>query len=128
MDLQLYQVDSINFLVDFKNVAYYRASTAAAAARFEMAVPIKRRGRGEVAEEDDNTTNGTHGDDTSKDGADGGPADDDDEGLLQAEATDKEVPVCSPFLFLEIATKLIIELAGGGGGSNPASVAGSVER
>lgn len=42
MDIQLFQVDQANYLVDFKNVTYYKASTVPDAREFEMAVPIIR--------------------------------------------------------------------------------------
>ncbi|KAG8804420.1 Protein kinase [Serendipita sp. 398] len=42
MDIQLFQVDQTNYLVDFKNVTYYKASTAQDARQYEMAVPIDR--------------------------------------------------------------------------------------
>jgi len=42
MDIQLFQVDHSNYLVDFKNVTYYKASTVPDAREFEMAVPIVR--------------------------------------------------------------------------------------
>jgi carbon catabolite-derepressing protein kinase len=43
MDIQLFQVDQSNYLVDFKNVTYYKASTVPDAREFEMAVPIDRK-------------------------------------------------------------------------------------
>ncbi len=38
MNLQLYMVDSINYLVDFHHKKTYRASTEPGAGRFDMAV------------------------------------------------------------------------------------------
>lgn len=37
MDLQLYQIDDENFLVDFKHQGYYRASTEPGASKFDRA-------------------------------------------------------------------------------------------
>lgn len=85
MDIQLYQVDQLNYLVDFKNVAYYKAATNPDARQFEMAVPIDR----------------------SKKSAEY-------EAQKREEWKSGESPICSPFLFLHVATRLIIELAGGG--------------
>lgn len=51
MDIQLFQVDHSNYLVDFKNVTYYKASTVPDARQYEMAVPIDRsKGRADVME------------------------------------------------------------------------------
>lgn len=85
MDIQLYQVDQLNYLVDFKNVTYYKASTDPDARQFEMAVPIIRHAilEGDTIPEE------------------------------RKEDKSAEPPICSPFLFLHVATQLIIELAGG---------------
>jgi carbon catabolite-derepressing protein kinase len=77
MDIQLYQVDQVNYLVDFKNVAYYKASTQPDSRPFEMAYQDPQY-----------------------------------EEKRREEEKGKEPPICSPFLFLHVATKLIIELAG----------------
>lgn len=84
MDIQLYQVDQVNYLVDFKNVAYYKASTQPDARQFEMAVPIDRSKYQDPQYEE----------------------------KRREEEKGGEPPICSPFLFLHVATKLIIELAG----------------
>ena len=83
MDIQLFQVDQANYLVDFKNVTYYKASTVPDAREFEMAVPIIRNKGKEPPPPVEKTR------DTG------------------------EPPNCSPFLFLHVAIQLIIELAGG---------------
>jgi len=83
MDIQLFQVDQSNYLVDFKNVTYYKASTVPDAREFEMAVPIVR----------------------NKEKVQPGAVE------KARDATD--LPHCSPFLFLHVAIQLIIELAGG---------------
>lgn len=83
MDIQLFQVDQANYLVDFKNVTYYKASTVPDAREFEMAVPIVRTKEKEQPPPVEKTRDTT------------------------------EPPNCSPFLFLHVAIQLIIELAGG---------------
>ncbi|KAF9237064.1 kinase-like domain-containing protein [Melanogaster broomeanus] len=72
MNLQLYMVDSINYLVDFHHKKTYRASTEEGAGKFDMAEP-----------------------DT----------------VLP---TLKDDEVVSPFVFMDVACRLILELAGGG--------------
>jgi carbon catabolite-derepressing protein kinase len=87
MDVQLFQVDQANYLVDFKNVTYYKASTVPDAREFEMAVPIVR----------------------NKDKAAAAVA----AAMISNPGSGSEPPNCSPFLFLHVAIQLIIELAGG---------------
>lgn len=85
MDIQLFQVDQANYLVDFKNVTYYKASTASDAREFEMAFPIVRtKGKEPVVPPP-----------------------------IEKMRDSGEPPNCSPFLFLHVAIQLIIELAGG---------------
>ncbi|SPO37300.1 related to SNF1 - carbon catabolite derepressing ser/thr protein kinase [Pseudozyma flocculosa] len=132
MDLQLYHVDSSNYLVDFRNVGYTRLEAA------------ERRRAGEAEGDDEVEEEGG----TSADSAGGtGKLDTDkldaafDEAMRTSQAAFAEegplgkhrfdggsgrkpslapaVPagrkeVNSPFLFLECATRLIVELAGGG--------------
>ena len=88
MNLQLYMVDSINYLVDFHHKKSYRASTDPSAGRFDMAVydPIFSS---ETSSESGRSVK-------EKDGS----------GL-------KEDEVVSPFVFMDVACRLILELAGG---------------
>jgi carbon catabolite-derepressing protein kinase len=85
MNLQLYMVDSINYLVDFHHKKSYKASTAPGAGKFDMAVfdpdfsdKISEMGRS----------------------------------LKDKDM--KEDEVVSPFVFMDVACRLILELAGGG--------------
>lgn len=77
MNLQLYMVDSINYLVDFHHKRSYKASMEPGAGKFDMAVP----------------------DTTSEVGS---------------EKDQREDEVVSPFIFMDVACRLILELAGGG--------------
>ncbi|KAF8640430.1 hypothetical protein AX17_000095 [Amanita inopinata Kibby_2008] len=88
MNLQLYMVDSINYLVDFHHKKTYKASTEPEAGRFDMAVYDSTLS--DACSESNRSLN--------KDG--NGP---------------KEDEVVSPFVFMDIACRLILELAGGGG-------------
>lgn len=76
MNLQLYMVDSINYLVDFHHKRSYKASTEPGAGKFDMASP-----------------------DTISDAG---------------SENSKEDEIVSPFLFMDVACRLILELAGGG--------------
>lgn len=86
MNLQLYMVDSINYLVDFHHKKSYKASTDAGAGRFDMAVY----------------------DPTFDDGSSDRSLKEKDGGNV------KEDEVVSPFVFMDVACRLILELAGGG--------------
>jgi len=90
MNLQLYMVDSINYLVDFHHKKSYRASTDPDAGKFDMAVfdPIFSA---EINSESGRSVK-------EKDGS----------------GTMKEDEVVSPFVFMDVACRLILELAGGG--------------
>ncbi|KAG8905331.1 Protein kinase [Tulasnella sp. 403] len=91
MDLQLYQVDAANYLVDFRNKGYYKADLNTDK-QFNRIIRTKRRGSS-----------------TSND-------DDDDDDAISEKSKDLDkgiVDVSSPFLFLECACRLIVELAGG---------------
>lgn len=81
MNLQLYMVDSINYLVDFHHKKSYKASNEPGAGRFDMAIPEH----------------------ISESGEDGGHQHD-----------VKEGEIVSPFVFMDLACRLILELAGGG--------------
>lgn len=87
MNLQLYMVDSINYLVDFHHKKSYRASTDPGAGKFDMAVydPLFST-----------ETNSESG-----------------RSLKEKDGTIKEDEVVSPFVFMDVACKLILELAGG---------------
>ncbi|KAG5341666.1 hypothetical protein C0989_008161 [Termitomyces sp. Mn162] len=89
MNLQLYMVDSINYLVDFHHKKSYKASTELGAGKFDMAVPdtnfsdaSSESGRSSIKEK---------------------------EGIII-----KEDDVVSPYVFMDVACRLILELAGGG--------------
>ncbi|KAF8167198.1 snf 1 [Crassisporium funariophilum] len=89
MNLQLYMVDSINYLVDFHHKKSYRASSEPGAGKFDMAVfdPILSS---ETSSESGRSVK-------EKDGA----------GAV------REDEVVSPFVFMDVACRLILELAGG---------------
>lgn len=87
MNLQLYMVDSINYLVDFHHKKTYKASTELGVGKFDMANPD------------------TVIPDSSSDGR---SIKDKDSHVL------KEDEIVSPFVFMDVACRLILELAGGG--------------
>ena len=89
MNLQLYMVDSINYLVDFHHKKSYRASTEPGAGKFDMAVYDP------LFSAESNSDSGRSL--KEKDGA----------------GTVKEDEVVSPFVFMDVACRLILELAGG---------------
>jgi len=91
MNLQLYMVDSINYLVDFHHRKSYRASTDPGAGKFDMAVPDPN-----FAETMSESSSGRSV--KEKDGT----------------VVVKEDEVVSPFVFMDVACRLILELAGGG--------------
>ncbi|KAJ3732714.1 snf 1 [Lentinula guzmanii] len=78
MNLQLYMVDPVNYLVDFHHKKSYKASIAEGAGKFDMAVMLA-----------------PSIDSTEKEAA-------------------KEAEVVSPYVFMDVACRLILELAGGG--------------
>jgi len=90
MNLQLYMVDSINYLVDFHHKKSYRASTEPGAGKFDMHLPDTT-----MAE-------------MSSDSAERRSIKDKENAQL------KEDDVVSPFVFMDVACRLILELAGGG--------------
>jgi carbon catabolite-derepressing protein kinase len=77
MNLQLYMVDSINYLVDFHHKRTYKASTEPGAGKYDMPNTDALSEAG---------SDSTHG----------GP------------------DIVSPFVFMDVACRLILELAGGG--------------
>jgi len=80
MNLQLYMVDSINYLVDFHHKKSYRASTQPGAGKFDMAVYDPSFSDEELGKKDNPV---------------------------------REDEVISPYVFMDIACRLILELAGG---------------
>ncbi|KAH7886390.1 kinase-like domain-containing protein [Phlebopus sp. FC_14] len=86
MNLQLYMVDSINYLVDFHHKKTYKASSEPGAGKFDVANP-------EIVLPDSSS--------------DGRSIKDKDPHAL------KEDEVVSPFVFMDVACRLILELAGG---------------
>ncbi|KAL4068848.1 kinase-like domain-containing protein [Scleroderma yunnanense] len=87
MNLQLYMVDSINYLVDFHHKKTYKASTEPGAGKFDMAnldtvIPDSSSDGRSIKDKDSHTI--------------------------------KEDEVASPFVFMDVACRLILELAGGG--------------
>jgi len=89
MNLQLYMVDSINYLVDFHHKKSYRASMEPGAGKFEMAVT-----EANISETSSESSRSLK----EKDGS----------------MIIKEDEVVSPFVFMDVACRLILELAGGG--------------
>lgn len=88
MNIQLYYVDGDNYLVDFLHKKSYRGSTdPSATSRFDMAKPIAPLG-----------DNGG-GSDTGS--------------VLPQDPQAKEEHVISPYVFMDVACKLILDLAGG---------------
>lgn len=84
MNLQLYMVDSINYLVDFHHKKTYKASTEPGAGKFDMAHPDFNLS--ETASESSRSVK---------------------------DLTIRDEEVVSPFVFMDIACRLILELAGG---------------
>ena len=84
MNVQLYMVDSINYLVDFTHKSSYRASKEPGAGRFDMAVPAEAAGW-RLRERE-----------------------------REMGAPFREDEVVSPFVFMDVACRLILELAGAG--------------
>ena len=84
MNLQLYMVDSINYLVDFHHKKTYKASTEAGAGKFDMAHPDLNLS--ETASESSRSVK---------------------------DFIVREEEVISPFVFMDVACRLILELAGG---------------
>ncbi|KAI0052872.1 hypothetical protein FA95DRAFT_1674891 [Auriscalpium vulgare] len=85
MNLQLYMVNSINYLVDFHHKRSYKASTDPASGKFDMA----------------------NLDALSETGSDSNPS------SVENVAREEDV-IVSPFVFMDVACRLILELAGGG--------------
>ncbi|EIW64478.1 CAMK/CAMKL/AMPK protein kinase [Trametes versicolor FP-101664 SS1] len=86
MNLQLYMVDHINYLVDFHHKKTYKASVEEGAGKFDMAHPDYNLS--ETASESSRS-------------------------VKDLNMRDDEV--VSPYIFMDVACRLILELAGGGG-------------
>lgn len=112
MDLQLYRVDGTNYLVDFRNVGYYRSNNdpddyslyrrSSNATDYTIAESLESRrssadGIGAATSPINRRDIGSN-----MNAAAGGVSE-------TVEGKIKEV--CSPFLFLEVACRLIVELA-----------------
>lgn len=87
MNIQLYYVDGDNYLVDFHHKKSYKASSEPGAGRFDMAKPISPSEVSSAASETGS--------------------------VLPQDPLAKEEPVVSPYVFMDIACKLILDLAGG---------------
>lgn len=85
MNLQLYMVDSINYLVDFHHKKTYKASAEPGAGKFDMAHP-------------DLSMSETASLESSR---------------SLKELNMREDEIVSPFVFMDVACRLILELAGG---------------
>ncbi|KDR86014.1 hypothetical protein GALMADRAFT_205245 [Galerina marginata CBS 339.88] len=119
MNLQLYMVDSINYLVDFHHKKSYRASTELGAGKFDMAVfdPIFTA---QERETEMGIVPGGGGGSGSESGSVRSVKGD---GMRVAAGTGAgldgmglgvgEEDVVSPFVFMDVACRLILELAGG---------------
>ena len=84
MNLQLYMVDSINYLVDFHHKKTFRASTEPGAGQFDVV-----HSEGIVSETASESSRSVK------------------------DLNVREDEVVSPFVFMDVACRLILELAGG---------------
>ncbi|KAF8157957.1 kinase-like domain-containing protein [Crassisporium funariophilum] len=91
MDLQLYMIDSSNYLVDFHHKKSYQANTAPGAGKFDLAPKNSA---------------------SSRVSNDASPLGKDKE--RDSLETMHEDEVTSPYIFLDVTSRLILELAGGG--------------
>lgn len=89
MNIQLYYVDGDNYLVDFHHKKSYRASTEPGTGKFDMAKPV------------------SPSDTASETGS-----------VLPQDVHAREENVVSPFVFMDVACKLILDLAGSGGATS----------
>ncbi|KAF8524335.1 snf 1 [Hysterangium stoloniferum] len=88
LDLQLYEVDEVNYLVDFKHQGYYRASIEPGAKKFDRAATPPPSSASDAG----SSFSGDH---------------------LRPHVEEHDGAV-SPYLFMDTACRLIVELAGGG--------------
>src|SRR5258708_27424432 len=95
MNLQLYMVDSINYLVDFHHKKSYKASTEPGAGKFDMAVFDPDFTAAEAQASEVMSSGRSLRD------------------LGGAPPIVQEDDVVSPFIFMDLACRLILELAGG---------------
>jgi len=93
LDLQLYEVDDVNYLVDFKHQGYYRASVEPGAKKFDRAATPPPSSASDA----------------------GSSFSGDRELRPHVEEHDNTV---SSYLFMDTACRLIVELAGGGETAN----------
>ena len=98
LDLQLYEVDEANYLVDFKHQGYYKASSEPGAKKFDRAA--------------------TPPPSSSSDGGSIFSVDKDH----RTREPDEQDHTVSPFLYMDTACRLIVELAGGGEATSPPPV------
>lgn len=83
MNLQLYMIDTVNYLVDFYHKQSYKASTEPEVGKFDNTVPLAH-----------------HADAAGE--------------LGIKEKDSKKGEVVLPYLFMDVASRLILELAGRG--------------
>ncbi|KAF8902258.1 kinase-like domain-containing protein [Gymnopilus junonius] len=115
MNLQLYMVDSINYLVDFHHKKTYKASTEPGAGRWDMAVfdPVftAQESGAYIGSGLGGLGSGSDSGRSIKDGVVGAQAPGQGgSGMVGS----REDEVVSPFVFMDVACRLILELAGGG--------------
>ena len=84
MNIQLYYVDGDNYLVDFHHKKSYKASTEPGAGKFDMAKPS------------------SPSESASETGS-----------VLPQDPQAQQETIVSPFVFMDVACKLILDLAGG---------------
>jgi len=109
MDLQLYKVDAANYLVDFRNIGYYRASSGKALNPDDIkSVDLTETQSGEGGDRAEGHATSPR---TNSAAAGGGHS------KSSTGATDTAAGliggVSGPFHFLEMACQLIAELASG---------------
>ena len=111
MNLQLYMVDSINYLVDFHHKKTYRASTEPGAGKWDMAVFDPIFTAQETGSESGRSVKDGYGGGVGGQGQGGGQG---GVGAGGMQGVGREDEVVSPFVFMDVACRLILELAGGG--------------
>lgn len=109
MDLQLYRVDAANYLVDFRNIGYYRASSGTRLNPEDIKSVDLTEANGDAAQTERTETN------AAVEGLPGGPVR--NPGMTPSGSKDAAAGliggVSGPFHFLEMACQLIAELASG---------------
>ncbi|CAO1621483.1 unnamed protein product [Parajaminaea phylloscopi] len=128
MDLQLYSVDATNYLVDFRNVTYVRLDLTPPITRGQSKVDVGTAADPsdvhlgaalDAAAQEANLAGsisyaGPKPGSTREDRANEKRLLGRTSASLAPAVPEGRKEVCSPFLFLECATRLIVELAGGG--------------